>query len=99
MVFNHNTFSRVAGTETGQYLIDIRSFDYLFNSSIACSCFLDPTDKIAAGESVDVTLALTEQVSSLKNQDSEPLIQAGSLTPVPEHRKPYRHGYSNMRHF
>ena len=44
----------------------------MFNSFIACSRFLDPTDKITAGESVYVTLAHTEQVSSLENQDSEP---------------------------
>ena len=78
---NHNVFSIFAST--GQCLDCIRSFDYVFNSFIACSRFLDPADKIAAGDSVDVTLAHAEKVSSLENQDSEPWIQVASLTPVP----------------
>ena len=51
---------------TGQCLDCIRSLFYVFNPSIACWRFLDPANKVATGESVDVTLHLQNKFHLLK---------------------------------
>ena len=55
VAFNLTVFSFFASK--GQCLDCFRSVNYVFNSFIACSHFLDPDDEIAAGEYTESDLS------------------------------------------